>query len=53
MTRWMAPILSFTAQEIWQALPTPAGEARDEFVFTGVWFDGLTKQKQQQPEYFK
>ncbi|MFT5759282.1 MAG: isoleucyl-tRNA synthetase [Alteromonadaceae bacterium] len=41
MTRWMAPILSFTAQEIWQALPTPSDETRDEFVFTGVWFDGL------------
>jgi len=39
MTRWMAPILSFTAQEIWQALP---GE-RDEFVFTDVWYDGLVK----------
>ena len=37
MVRWMAPILSFTAQEIWSALP---GE-RDEFVFTGVWFEGL------------
>ena len=43
MTRWMAPILSFTAQEIWQALPTASGETRDEFVFTGVWFDGLPK----------
>jgi isoleucyl-tRNA synthetase len=43
MTRWMAPILSFTAQEIWQALPTPSGETREEFVFTGVWFDGLPK----------
>ncbi|MCW8833461.1 MAG: class I tRNA ligase family protein, partial [Colwellia sp.] len=41
MTAWMAPILSFTAQEIWQALPTPAAGERDEFVFTGVWFDGL------------
>jgi len=39
MTRWMAPILSFTAQEIWQVLP---GE-RDEFVFTDVWYDGLVK----------
>ncbi|MDG1733503.1 MAG: isoleucine--tRNA ligase [Thalassotalea sp.] len=39
MVRWLAPILSFTAQEIWTALP---GE-RDEFVFTGVWFDGLEK----------
>ncbi|MFB0981060.1 MAG: isoleucine--tRNA ligase [Alteromonadaceae bacterium] len=43
MTRWMAPILSFTAQEIWQALPTPSDETREEFVFTGVWFDGLPK----------
>ena len=43
MTRWMAPILSFTAQEIWQALPVIEGKARDEFVFTDVWFDGLVK----------
>jgi isoleucyl-tRNA synthetase len=43
MTAWMAPILSFTAQEIWQALPAPAEGERDEFVFTGVWFNGLTK----------
>ena len=42
MTRWMAPILSFTAQEIWTALPAPAQGERDEFVFTDVWFDGLT-----------
>ena len=41
MTAWMAPILSFTAQEIWQVLPLPATGQRDEFVFTGVWFDGL------------
>ncbi len=42
MTRWMAPILSFTAQEIWQALPTPVNGERDEFVFTDVWYDELT-----------
>ncbi|GAA5138702.1 isoleucine--tRNA ligase [Thalassotalea piscium] len=41
MTRWMAPILSFTAQEIWQALPEPVKGSREEFVFTNVWFDGL------------
>ena len=41
MTRWMAPILSFTAQEIWQALPAPATGERDEFVFTDVWYDEL------------
>lgn len=42
MTRWMAPILSFTAQEIWEALPAPVGTEREEFVFTNVWFDGLS-----------
>lgn len=42
LTRWMAPILSFTAQEVWEALPAPVSGERDEFVFTHVWFDGLT-----------
>jgi isoleucyl-tRNA synthetase len=37
MTRWMAPIMSFTAQEIWDVLP---GE-RGDFVFTDVWYEGL------------
>lgn len=37
LVRLMAPILSFTADEIWQNMP---GE-RDEFVFTGVWYNGL------------
>ncbi|CAH0532696.1 Isoleucine--tRNA ligase [Vibrio stylophorae] len=37
MVRWMAPILSFTADEVWNAMP---GE-RDEFVFTGEWYQGL------------
>ncbi|BDX05693.1 isoleucine--tRNA ligase [Planctobacterium marinum] len=37
LVRWMAPIMSFTAQEIWQALP---GQ-RDEFVLTGVWYNGF------------
>ncbi len=50
MTAWMAPILSFTAQEIWEAMPAPATGERDEFVFTGVWFDGLTKQETKQDE---
>ena len=37
MTRWMAPVLSFTAQEIWAELP---GE-REEFVFTGEWYKDI------------
>ncbi len=37
LVRWMAPITSFTAQELWEALP---GQ-RDEFVLTGVWYTGF------------
>jgi isoleucyl-tRNA synthetase len=37
MTRWLTPILSFTADEIWQHIP---GE-RDPHVFTATWYDGL------------
>lgn len=40
MTRWMAPVMSFTAQEIWELLPGK----RDEFVFTGKWYEGLPAQ---------
>lgn len=36
-TRWIAPVMSFTAQEIWEILP---GD-RDEFVFTGEWYNGF------------
>ena len=44
MVRWLAPILSFTADEIWRALP---GE-RDESVFLETWYefpqtDGATR----------
>jgi isoleucyl-tRNA synthetase len=37
LVRWMAPIMSFTADEIWNDMPG----TRDKFVFTGEWFDGL------------
>lgn len=37
MVRWIAPILSFTAEEIWQNMP---GE-RNESVFFGEWYDQL------------
>lgn len=36
-SRWIAPILSFTADEIWQTLP---GE-RSESVFLETWYEGL------------
>ncbi|QDJ13155.1 isoleucine--tRNA ligase [Mergibacter septicus] len=37
LVRWIAPILSFTADEIWQYIP---GE-RSEFVFTEEFYSGL------------
>lgn len=38
MVRWIAPVLSFTADEIWQYLPD---DNKTEFVFTGEWYQGL------------
>ena len=38
MVRWLAPILSFTAEEIWQHIPG----ARAESVFLARFYDGLT-----------
>ncbi len=37
LVRWIAPILSFTAEELWQYLP---GE-RDESVMLTTWYQGL------------
>ncbi|WP_345830446.1 isoleucine--tRNA ligase [Erwinia sp. HDF1-3R] len=37
LVRWMAPIMSFTADEIWNELPGK----REKYVFTGEWFNGL------------
>jgi isoleucyl-tRNA synthetase len=34
MVRWLAPILSFTAEELWQALPGK----RDATIFTAEWY---------------
>jgi isoleucyl-tRNA synthetase len=38
MVRWIAPILSFTADEIWQYLPTTQ---KSEFVFEDEWYTAL------------
>ena len=37
LVRWIAPVLSFTAEEIWQELGGP----RDESVFMATWYKGL------------
>lgn len=39
LTRWLAPIISYTADEIWQYLP---GE-RSESVFLETWYQGLVE----------
>ena len=46
MVRWIAPILSFTAEEIWRTLP---GE-REESVFLTQWYDGLEQFNAEQDE---
>lgn len=37
LVRWMAPILSFTAEEVWQFIPGK----RNESVFLNTWYDNL------------
>ena len=37
MVRWLAPILSFTAEEIWQFLPGTSNES----IFLQTWYEGL------------
>jgi isoleucyl-tRNA synthetase len=42
LVRWLAPILSFTAEEIWQFLPPRTSRgARSESVMFETWYDGL------------
>ncbi len=38
MVRWLAPVLSFTADEIWNEIP---GHAEGSTVFTQSWYDSL------------
>ncbi len=37
LVRWLAPVLSFTAEEIWQSMPGERGES----VLFETWYDGL------------
>jgi len=47
LTRWLAPILSFTAEEIWRSAPGERGPSvflaawHDASVFLAAWHDGL------------
>ena len=48
LTRWMAPILSFTADEIWAHLPAldMGGQKRGESVFLTEWYHTLQSHRQ-------
>ncbi|HEY4555421.1 MAG TPA: class I tRNA ligase family protein, partial [Lysobacter sp.] len=39
--RWIAPVLTFTADEMWRHLPAPAEGARAGNVLFATWYDGL------------
>jgi isoleucyl-tRNA synthetase len=39
MTRWIAPILSFTADEVWENMP---GEREEMGIFISEWYEGLS-----------
>ncbi|HIQ40062.1 MAG TPA: isoleucine--tRNA ligase [Sulfurivirga caldicuralii] len=45
MVRWIAPILSFTAEEIWRHMP---GD-RSDTIFTEEWYTGLTALDEEAP----
>ncbi len=42
MVRWLAPIMSFTADEIWQCMPGN----RDKSIFLNAWFTDFPKLKE-------
>lgn len=44
LVRWIAPILTFTAEEIWQFLPGN----RNESVFLNSWYDQFPQAKQEE-----
>ncbi|RAK00751.1 isoleucine--tRNA ligase [Aliidiomarina maris] len=42
LVRWMAPVTSFTAQEIWDLMPAVA--ERERYVFTAEWYQAWPQQ---------
>ncbi len=41
MVRWMAPIMSFTAEEAWTLMPAPQEGEREASVLLTEWYTGL------------
>lgn len=48
MVRWMAPILSFTAEEAWEQLPAPVNGEREASVLLSEWYGDLFAAKNAQ-----
>ena len=48
-TRWLSPILSFTAEEIWQYLPGP----RSESIFVEDWYENLPESTKEDENWQK
>jgi len=48
MTRWITPIMSFTADEVWENMP---GTREELGAFTAEWFDGLSAYSHPTIEY--
>ncbi|RUO18302.1 isoleucine--tRNA ligase [Aliidiomarina iranensis] len=46
LVRWIAPICSFTAQELWELMPAPVNGNREKYVFTAEWYGDWPAQTQ-------
>jgi isoleucyl-tRNA synthetase len=47
LVRWLAPILSFTAEDIWQHMPGERGES----ILLETWYQGLVPNKEQTTQW--
>ena len=47
LVRWLAPILSFTAEDIWQHIPGERGES----ILLETWYEGLVASKEQTTQW--
>ena len=50
MARWLAPVLSFTADEIWSAMPEPKDGSRSDSVLLETWYQGLEELADSAPQ---
>lgn len=46
LVRWLAPILSFTAEELWGYMPNPVQKERLSSVFLSEWYTEFPAQKE-------